>query len=246
MSDLSVLNQQPIKAWAWPKILLFVPLFPALPFADKVFWSFMSIAQQGPAFLKAEYGRTDYARNMAANTLLNSDFTHILMLDADHVHPPDIIQRLAAHIIKRPEIQIVGGLNFKRAAPYDPCCFVKIPGEDDSYGFPHEWDAGLIRVDLLGTGSILIAREVFETIDEPYFFYDYSKVDDGFYPSEDVAFSKKCDEAGIVMYVDTQTTSPHMMVAGVDEDTYRQYWTQHRLNQEERLVDLEAIDNGRS
>lgn len=223
--DPSVLQQRPIGEWPWPRIVLFVPLPPALPFVDEVFWQFMAIASQGIPFMRHEYGRTDFVRNKAVETLLQSDYTHILMLDSDHIHPAQIVQRLARWVIADPAKQVIGGLNFKRSEPYDPCAFVKVSSNGrDEYAYPQEWYPGLMEVDLIGTGSILIAREVFEAIEPPYFWYSYSNAAQGLYPSDDIGFSLKCQAAGIKMYVDTTTTSPHMVARTVTEQTFRDFW----------------------
>lgn len=225
MIDKSVLGKVPIRAWPWPRILLYIPMFPALPHAPSVFYDFLQIVQQGPEFLRGGYFRTDVARNSAAAKLLETDFTHILMLDADHRHPMNIIQRLAQWVIEDPDRWVVGGLNFRRGEPYDPC--VGVIGEDGEFYTPHEWDDGLIEVDRLGTGSVLIAREVFETLEKPYFYYSYEHADEDTYPSEDYPFSEKCREAGIKLWCDTGAVSPHAMTTFVDENTYRAYCEQH-------------------
>lgn len=220
---LKVLETWPVAAWKWPKVCVCVPQFPALPHADDVFYNFWAIAQQGTPCLRMPYGRVDMVRNKAGVGLLSSPFTHILMLDADHIHPEDIVQRLCKWVILDPKMQVIGGMNFRRGEPYDPCCFIM--GANGKFYPPSEWDPGLIEVDAIGTGSILIAREVFEKIEPPWFFNTY-RMEDVWadqWPGEDMGFSQKCREAGIKMYVDTTVTSPHMIDAAVDESSYRQY-----------------------
>jgi hypothetical protein len=224
---LDVLNVQPIAAWPWPRIVAFVPQFPAGPHTDDVFYSFWAIAQQGLPILTIPYGRTDMVRNRAALGLLRSDFTHVLMLDWDHKHPWNIVQRLARWVVADPNKLVVGGLNFRRGAPYDPCCYLL--GNDGLLYPPVEWEKGLIQVDAIGTGSLLIAREVFELTEPPWFFNDYSRVWMDQWPGEDIGFSKKCREANIPLWVDTTTTSPHMIDAVVDESSYREYLADHEV-----------------
>lgn len=242
--DASVLGAQPIRAWPWPRIVLYVPMFQALPYADDVFYDFMLIAQQGPPLLRAKYGRTDYSRNMAVEKFLRPrlpdgrpQFTHILMLDADHRHPQHIIQSLARWVIADPERQVVGGLNFMRGEPYAPCAFIQ--EADGSYSTPLEWEPGLMEVDILGTGCVLIAREVFERIPKPWFYYPYDQVQEGVWPTEDVGFSRKCNEHGIQLWMDTTTTSPHMISATIDESTFRAYVDEH-AELAEMIIDEEV------
>jgi len=218
---LKILNQRPIESWEYPRILVGVPLERSMSFTERTFYNFWAIAQQGVPIIQMPYGRVDVTRNKLAISLLQSNFTHLLMLDIDHQHPRDIVQRLARWIITKPEIKVVGGLNFRRSEPFDPCC--GFWGNDGRYYPPAEWGEGLIKVDLLGTGSILIDREVFEIIPPPWFYFDYSKVWADDWISEDVKFSMLCNEHNIDLYVDTTTTSPHITTGLVDEETFRMH-----------------------
>lgn len=223
--DLSVLKQQPIRAWPWPRILVFIPMFPALPYASEVFYDFLRIAVQGPAFLEGGHTRVDLARELAVRRFVESDFTHLLMLDADHKHPARIIQRLARWVIMKPEIKIVGGLNFRRGEPYDPCAYVL--GEDNTYYAPREWEKGLLEVDRIGTGSLMVHRDVFEAIREPWFYHDGSgEFSDGWF-SEDIVFCKKAKDAGFRIFCDTSTISPHLISGFVDDNTYKVFIEEH-------------------
>ena len=199
----------------------------AISDASLVFWRFMEIASQGVAFVKQDYTRTDLARNRLAMRLLESNYTHLLMLDLDHTHPADIVQRLARFPLMNPEIKIVGGLNFRRSEPYEPCAFIR--NGDGSLGAPADWNGGLMEVDYLGTGSILIAREVFEQIEPPWFFniYDHEGKWEDQWPGEDIGFNEKAKEAGFKMYLDTSTTSPHVASRLIGAQTFRNYLTQH-------------------
>lgn len=220
-----VLSIYPVREWDWPKICVGVLHERAMSYADKVFPRFWGIAQQGVPLLTQSYGRTDVIRNKMAVQFLKSYFTHLIMLDVDHMHPTDIVQRFARWVLRDPGVQIVGGLNFRRGEPYDPCCFVL--GDNGSYYTPVDWDQGLVEVDALGTGSIMIAREVFEMIEPPWFYNDYSKVWEDEWPGEDMGFCEKCRASGIKMWVDTTTTSPHMIDAFVDEGCFRTYNADH-------------------
>lgn len=218
---LQVLNTLPVQDWEYPRIVLGIPQERAMSHATQVFYNFWGIAQQGVPVFMMPYQRIDVARNKFAVELLRSDFTHLLMLDIDHKHPLDIVQRLARWVIAKPEVQVVGGLNFRRNEPYDPCC--GFWGNDGKYYPPADWDEGLIEVDVIGTGSILIAREVFELIPPPWFYFDYSKVWADTWIGEDITFSKLCNKQGIKLYVDTTLTSPHMTDAWVGKDTFKAY-----------------------
>ena len=223
----NVLEQYPILNWAFPRILVAFLLERTISYADLVFPSIVQIAAQGPVILNMPYMRTDLARNRASMELLKTDFTHLLMLDIDHVHPTDIIQRLARWVLKDPKkYQVVGGLNFRRSEPYDPCAY-KVGPDNSMYTITWEKDDEIMEVDRLGTGSILIAREVFETIPPPWFVNDYSQAWRDAWPGEDIGFNKKCVEHGIKMWVDLTVTSPHITPAIIDGSTWQVWRDKH-------------------
>lgn len=230
----NVLEQYPIMNWAFPRILVAFLLERSISYADLVFPSIVQIAAQGPVILNMPYQRTDLARNRASMELLKTDFTHLLMLDIDHVHPTDIIQRLARWVLKDPKkYQVVGGLNFRRSEPYDPCAY-RIGDDGSMYTIAWEKDDEIMEVDRLGTGSILIAREVFETIPPPWFWNDYSQSWRDAWPGEDIGFNKKCVENGIKMWVDLTVTSPHITPAIIDGTSWQKWAAGHQNMMEAR------------
>jgi hypothetical protein len=195
------------------------------------FFGFIQIFTQGWPLARLEYTRNDIARCKFGEFLVNSNYTHLLMLDSDHVHPADIVPRLARWFRAYPdEVQVLGGLNFRRGAPYDPCAFVD-PG-DGSFRRMAQWSPGAIEVDALGSGSMMIARSVFEALPQvpgkPWFGYDYSDLSG--WPGTDMWFSKRCHEAGIALWCDTTTTSPHVGDMMIDESNYRAWLKEHGVD----------------
>ena len=223
-TTLDVLKAKPISAWPFPRILVGVLQERAMSYASFVFYDFWCIAQQGVPIIRMPYIRTDIGRNKLAVELLKTDYTHLLMLDIDHRHPVEIVQRLARWVLLKPdEVKVVGGLNFRRGEPFDPCCGWWGKEGDAAIHRPTEWTDGLMKVDMVGTGSLLISRDVFELIPPPWFFNDYSRVWADEWPGEDVSFSRLCNEYGVDLFVDTTCTSPHMTSAMITEDTFRNH-----------------------
>jgi hypothetical protein len=181
----------------------------------------------GPDIARVPYGRVDIVRNRLATQILTTmQYSHLLMLDIDHIHPHDIIQMFAADILLSPEIKVLSGWNFRRGKPFDP-----VAGMLDDKGrrmMFEDWPKGVIEVDEVGGGSLMVHRSVFETIPPPWFFNVYDKVWENEYPGEDVGFSQKCREYGIPMYADTRISSPHCIDSTVTEKTFRQYWELHK------------------
>ncbi len=233
--DYSVLKQWPVSLWEWPRIAIYIPWPAALPFAADVVSGFIEIARHGTMFMHLPYGFTDRMRNEAAKQFLLSDYTHLLMLDSDHVHPADIVQKLAKHVIEDPERLIIGGINFKRSAPYSPCAWVYSDENKDKIYRVHEWDAGLIEVARLGSGSMLIAREAFEQTGFPWFVNE-PHMENEQLGSHDNYFCKLAVKAGIKIYCDFNANSPHMGRHRVTEQTYRTFCEVNPIPREE-LID---------
>lgn len=202
------------------KIMCAVPMERTID--QHAFFGFLNIAMYGWAFCEQAYTRNDIARYKFAKHLLESDFTHLLMMDSDHIHPHDIVQRLARWCIVYPQIEVVGAMCFRRSEPYDPCAFVWNNGY---YRRLAVWEPGCFQVDALGTGAILIDRKVFERLPRPWFEYHYEDLE-GF-PGTDMTFARHCKDAGIAQWVDTTTISPHIGNQMIDEATYRRYLTEH-------------------
>lgn len=170
------------------------------------------------------YQRVDVARNNIVNIFMqdsHSDDDTLVMLDADHAHPADIVERLVAH-----DVGIVGALAFTRGAPFRPCFFYFVDG---GFRTAMQWDVkGLMPCDAVGTGAIAIKRVVFRELLEKgygphYFQCIYPETIDIPTPSEDMYFAAACYHAGIKQHVDTSLVTPHLMAAGIDE-TYFDEW----------------------
>jgi len=217
----------------WPiKVLGFVPNERSLPAPDKVLPSLLHYARQGLSFLHLDYGRTDVVRNKAALGLLaHPEYDYILMMDNDHRHDPEMLQKLCRWPMLYPEIRVVGGLNYQRKQPYSPAFMAE--DEEGNRVIPFSHPDELFTVDILGTGSMLIHRSVFTEIEGPWFCFTY----DGFWqdqwPGEDVYFSHLCKKAGIKMYCDPDCRSPHITETEVTEETFKRNFAEYGLVNEQ-------------
>ena len=204
-----------------PKVLIgLLPERNGVPAANILF-DLLAIAQRGYAFVRTQYARTDLQRNKLAEHLLRTDYTHLLMLDADHRHPADIVERLMRWVVRDPKKQVIAGLAFRRGEPYDPQAYV---ARDDGRLYqPTEFKPGLVKVDYAGTAAMLISREVFPRLERPWFAFDYRGASDGQWPGEDIWFCQACRAAGIDLWVDMTCISPHMAESWINEKTYLTY-----------------------
>ena len=175
-----------------------------------------NVARHGYHIAPLIYGRTDANRNRMAHAMLESEYTHILMLDADHHHTPDIPGRLARWVIDDPDRLIVAGLNFRRGSPFEALAFDRV---GDKLEHITQWGDDLFEVEATGHGSTLISREVFERIPPPWWAYPYNHASKGVYPSEDMFFCMQARMDDIKIFVDPSAVSPHLTQYWVDAET---------------------------
>lgn len=191
----------------------------------QAFVAFWRIAQRGWPIIERYYGRKDVNRNRFAQHLLDSDCTHLLMLDSDHMHPADTVERHARWVIEDPTRRVVAGLHFRRGEPFEPCAFVA--DAEGKLRSPVQWEQGLHEVHSVGFGSVLINRSVFEAIPRPWFANNYAHADEDRWPGEDMYFSYMCRTHGIPIYVDFTTSSDHLITTAVNETVFRAYLQDH-------------------
>lgn len=170
----------------------------SLPAETKIIWNVKSMI--------------DTARNnLVKEALKDSTYTHLCMIDDDMVFEPDFANRLLSH-----DVDIVGGLAFKRRPNYEPCVY-RQNRETKQYIpiLPKVFQ----EVDIVGTGGIMINLDVFRKIDFPYFFTDYDK--DGTHWSVDFRFCQKAIQAGFKIFVDPEAKMGHIGDAEVvTQDTF--------------------------
>jgi hypothetical protein len=213
------------RARTFPRVIVGVPFERTV--RDKAVHSLLQIASQGWPQMLLDYRRCDMARNQFALEVLGqSEITHLVMLDSDHVHPPNVVSQLVQRVREHPDHLVIGGLNFRRGPKYDPCIFFL--DEDGKVAQPTEIPENVLWAHdrmIIGSGSMIIAREVFERMIEadptrPFFGYDYSDWALNRWPGTDVYFSLRCHELGIRQFCDTSLTSPHLGDLLVDQDTW--------------------------
>jgi len=144
-------------------------------------------------------------------SLKNPAVTHCLFIDTD-VIPDD---KNFLDIMVSYDLSIIGLLCTKKCPPYEPILWKHdAPEEEKKNGF---WvgglGKGLVEVDATGTGCLLVKREVFEVMKEPYFKF-ISSYDDNIFQSEDVYFLNKAQSRGYKVYVDTEHTCTHLGIYG--------------------------------
>jgi hypothetical protein len=122
--------------------------------------------------------------------------THILFIDSDMRFPQDMIGRLVKH-----DLDIVATNCARRRMPTGPTAqLYKENGERELVWTMPE-STGLQEVGSVGMGVMLIKREVFEALAEPWFETPW-RVDKRGYIGEDVFFCQKAAAAGFKIWID--------------------------------------------
>lgn len=198
-------------------------------------------AMAGAVRINREYQRVDMARNDAVKTFLKNtkdDGDVLIMLDCDHLYPRDIIPKLAKSCDYLHEV--VGALAFRRSLPYDPVFYDL--NDEGKATIPTSFTGGMVRCDIVGTGSIAIRRSVFTKLDKagfpwPYFRFSYR---DGFenevQRTEDWNFGLNCKAAGIAHWVNQDVMIPHLTVKQITHED----WFATLKEAEERPAEAEA------
>ncbi len=158
----------------------------------------------------------DHARNQACMACLEGGFSHILSIDTDVIAPSDAVTRLLAH-----NLPVVSAVYCRRSPPHG----VPVAIRNGSWvtNLPQK---GLIEVDVVGAGFLLIHRTVLEQMKPQrpgHHWFDWRVHMRGIMPdhmclSEDFTFSVAVKEQlGIKTMVDCGIRCRHV---GFFECTY--------------------------
>ena len=130
---------------------------------------------------------------LVTKALKDPTVTHVFFVDGDQEFPPYSVHQLVQHGKKViaanvPTRGIPAGVNTRQSlVPEDAVT---------SLG-----KRGIEKVAFTGTGVMLIEREVFETVKQPWFMLGWIKKTKQ-YVGEDIMFCRKLQDAGIDIYVD--------------------------------------------
>lgn len=215
-----------------PRVAVGIPHLGNLPgyFFDSM--SSMHFPGGAHGFIRVENKPVDTARNAIAKTFLeNERFTHLMWFDADMTFHPETVARLLAH-----DLPIVSGLylartdtpiphmyNFNRVDPKDGMTWYDSLAGDYAEWLkctpehkerPNAWcfdpdPAALIKVDAVGFGCVLMAREVIEKMEYPYF-----EADPETGGAEDFDFCEKAKRAGFQVFCDMTVQANHCIREG--------------------------------
>lgn len=169
------------------------------------FWTSLANLERPPCALRVVMDiNLAKSRNEILRTALGD---WVWFIDDDHEIPPGLLARLLA--IDAP---VVAPVVLSRAAPFQPVHMgpksssPEVP--DGHYKFALlPGSGGQVEVEATGTAGMLIRREVWETIEPPWFTCGELRPDQ---LSEDIAFCRRVRKAGFKILVDLETPLPHL------------------------------------
>lgn len=144
------------------------------------------------------------ARNKIVYYMLQRDFTHLLFLDSDMWFPKKSLSKLLAD-----DKDIVGGFYVRKRKGFLPNAFTLNYRTPDGK-YMTEVVTELKEVEAIGTGCLLVRREVFEKLGKPWFEYHSSTDDDCHMVTEDLVFCEKAKEAGYQVWCDGTIQCGHV------------------------------------
>ena len=174
-----------------------------------------------------DWARNDLARQAReqVNEYTGNKFTHFLWLDDDHVFNPD----LAVYLARHEDLDMISALYYGRTQ-HLPVAYVKDDSGDEHKHYPLiEAPNGLVQVDAVGFGALLMRRDVFERVPEPWFTLDWRA-------GEDIAFCVHAKKHGIKVWLDGSYALGHIGPPTiVTTETYKQYLEEHAEDFKDRV-----------
>lgn len=195
-----------------PRILCSIPTYHAVD--PHPFLKFLEVAQEaGRAEAAGKYAvrwqvggpkiKTQNVRNQACKTVLEGGATHLAFVDDDMLlEPKEIFERLLAH-----DKDIVSPLFFRTEGDYEPLVF-QVNGDGiprPTLDYPKN---SLFEVNCgVGTGVMLIKKEVLEALGDPWFFYPSSAA-----LGMDIHFCQRAIQKGFKVWCDTSIVVRQMAI----------------------------------
>lgn len=141
--------------------------------------------------------------NLLVRQMYENDHEWLWILGDDHAFSPTILKRLLAH-----DVEIIVPLCLMRNIPFQPVIYSHVDAEGrrvrvDLNDYP---GGGRIAVQSAGSGGMLIKREVFDALSDPWF---EAGVDSSVQLGEDIYFCDKASEEGFIVYCDLDTPMGH-------------------------------------
>lgn len=158
-----------------------------------------------------------------ARMAVASDADYVLWIDDDNIVTAENVKQLLVDLEGTPEIDVISGwcgCHANMQAPGKSQTSVGFFGEHDKIEGvdPVELAAtqGLVKIDWTGFPLVLMRRESLAKLENPFAPILNPHNPYGF-DSEDIAFSKRCREAGLKLACDPRVKVPHLKLRDADQ-----------------------------
>lgn len=147
----------------------------------------------------------DNARNSIVQTMLESDYTHLLWIDSDTLPPPDTILKMLSH-----DTDIVSGLTPIIDYSEETQDWYTKPNCVDMNDHKIKPNTGVHKIKGAGGSCIMVKREVYEKLgNTPYRFIYKDDSGKDTVVSEDIGFIIKAIGAGFEPICDSSIVCQH-------------------------------------
>jgi len=182
---------------------------------DPFFWSYLKMRKpNGSLAVKGSSSIKCASINDGIHQSLLFGAEWVFLMDVDQTFPPMTIPRLF-ETAKKHDAKVISVLYHLGRAPYGPVAgwikdgnYVNANGESwrDYYA---PIGQGVVEVDWVGSGGLLIHRDVLAKIGWPPFLDEWEPGMSFRKVGHDCTFSERVKEAGFKIYVDASICSPH-------------------------------------
>lgn len=160
------------------------------------------------------------ARNALVDAHLKGKSGSSIFFDVDMVFPQSTVSYLASH--NKP---IIGGAYYQRQFPYYPHLYENVGNYEQPRTKRIVALAPVMEVDSLGTGCLLVKREVYEKMGPTPFILRYTPIDN--LVGEDIDFCLKARGLGYKIIADTTLEIAHignLLVTPAEAQKYQAHW----------------------
>lgn len=138
-------------------------------------------------------------KNAAVQDMLEEGRPWIFLIDDDQLLRPDALMQLLAH-----DLDVVTCNLLTKDPPFIPYLFFAMNEEGAAWPETLHDQRGLLPIASAGMGGVLIKRQVFERIPEPWFDVDSTL------KTDDLYFYRALGRANIQAYCDLEVVSGHI------------------------------------
>ena len=153
----------------------------------------------------------DQNREAIAQTAIDENYDYLLFLDSDMIYRSDILEKLYERYKG-----VIGAIYSMRSGKEHGPAIYNYIKEKDTFAQYKYWPLkkGIIKVDGIGTGLLLIEVSALKKIPAPRFAYLECETPDKEGNrrrlGEDLSFCKRCAKNGIKIYADTDVYAGHL------------------------------------